>query len=120
LRRLGFDRVAEIVARHVDLLPQGKDLFFEPECALDEAAVVFIADKYISGNAPISLGARFARSLKRFGALPAARANIERRRQTARLIRDRIQADIGERLSDLVAAVVSGRDAIGTSREPSV
>jgi putative nucleotidyltransferase with HDIG domain len=117
LQRLGFDRVAQIVARHVDLLPDAKDLVSVPEVALDEAAVVFIADKHISGNAPISLGARFDRSLKRFGTFPAAQANIERRRQTARVVRDRIEGALGVCLGDLVAAVLSGGDAVGAGGE---
>jgi putative nucleotidyltransferase with HDIG domain len=117
LQRLGFDRVAQIVARHVDLLPDAKDLVPVPEFALDEAAVVFMADKHISGRAPISLGARFDRSLKRFGTLPAARANIERRRQTARIVRDRIEGELGVRLGDLVAAVIAGGDAVGAGGE---
>jgi molybdenum cofactor cytidylyltransferase len=117
LQCLGFDRVAQIVARHVDLLPAAKDLVSVPEWVLDEAAVVFIADKHISGNAPISLGARFDRSLKRFGTLPAARANIERRRQTARVVRDRIEGELGVRLGDLVAVVVSGGDVVAAGGE---
>jgi molybdenum cofactor cytidylyltransferase len=107
LQHLGFDRVARIVARHVDLNPDGQGTSEAPEIALDEAAIVFIADKYISGSQIVSMENRFACSLERFGALPAARANIERRWQTARIIRDRIEGHLGARMSDLVAAAVS-------------
>jgi molybdenum cofactor cytidylyltransferase len=117
LQHLGFDPVAQIVARHVDLFPDGKGVIADPDDTLDEAAVVFIADKYISGNEIVSMETRFDRSLQRYGKVPAARANIERRRQTARIIQDRIESRLGKRLRDLVAEALAGGSAIVASTE---
>jgi putative nucleotidyltransferase with HDIG domain len=100
LRHLGFDRVAGIVAQHNDL---------EKDAAtVDEAAVVFVADKYICGEAIVSLAQRFALALDRFGADPQARTGIYRRRAAARLVRDRIEALTGKSPGRIIRAALQG------------
>ena len=88
LRHLGFERVAEVVGQHNDIEMEAR--------VVDETAVVFIADKYVCGEAIVPMAERFTRALDRYGADPEARINIHRRWTTAGLIRDRIEARIGK------------------------
>jgi CTP:molybdopterin cytidylyltransferase MocA len=100
LRRLGFERVAEIVGQHNDVELVGT--------GVGEAAVVFIADKYICGQTLVPMAERFARAMERFGADPEARTNIRRRWTTARLIRDRIEALSGRSPGHIVRGALKG------------
>lgn len=107
LRRLHFDRVADVVAHH-------NDLALTDETAPKEAEVVFIADKHIRGERIMPMEGRFALALERFGEIPAARQNILRRRDTAVAIREDIEARIKRPLSDLIAQAV--RDCGGATK----
>jgi putative nucleotidyltransferase with HDIG domain len=103
LRQLQFDRVAAIVAHHDDVTLTGRE-------ALGEAEVVFVVDKHISNTQIIPMEARFALALERFGDIPAARRNILRRRDTARAIRDTIEAHIQMPLAELITQAVQDCD----------
>ena len=99
LRRLHFDRVADIVGMHDDIpLPK--------KTVPREAEVVFIADKHIRREGVMPMEGRFDLALERFGEIADARQNILRRRETARTIRDRIEARIQRPLADLIAEAV--------------
>jgi len=55
LERLGFPRLASVVASHMDLA-------FEAHAAVDEAAIVYLADKLVCGDRTVSLAERFQRA----------------------------------------------------------
>jgi CTP:molybdopterin cytidylyltransferase MocA len=100
LRHLGFERVAEVVGQHNDVALDAR--------AVGEAAVVFIADKYICGEVVVPMAERFVRALDRFGADPEARTNIRRRWTTARLVRDRIEALTGKSPGHILRSALKG------------
>ena len=85
LKELGYPEIAEIVRQHHD--PDTTEL--------NEAAVVYIADKAVRGSDRVSIAERFARSLSRCET-PEALAAHERRRQTAETIQNEINRLCGE------------------------
>jgi molybdenum cofactor cytidylyltransferase len=82
----GFPELADAIERHADL--QG-------ERRLDEAAVVFLADKLVQGERRVSLDDRFAPALMRFVKDPEAFAAANRRYAEANAILEAIEARIG-------------------------
>ena len=85
LRELGYPEVAEIVRQHHD----------PDSTAINEAAVVYIADKAVQGSERVPIAGRFDRSLAKCQT-PEARAAHERRRQTALTIQNEINRLCGE------------------------
>lgn len=85
LRELGYDGAAAIAERHHD---------FDGE-AVDEAAVLYLADKCVKEDRRVTLEERFAGSLARCDT-PEARAAHASRLQTARQLRDRINEICGK------------------------
>lgn len=79
LKELGCPEIAEIVRQHHD--PDTTEL--------NEAAVVYIADKAVQGSERVSVAKRFDRSLLKCKA-PEALAAHEKRRQTAETIQNEI------------------------------
>lgn len=79
LRELGYEKEAEIVRQHHD--PDGT--------AIDDSAVVFIADKAVRGNTRGSIEERFAASYEKC-ATPEAREAHARRYAAAKAIRNEI------------------------------
>ena len=86
LEAIGYPRIASIVRQH-----HGLD---EPE-HLDEAAVVFLADKLVLGAKHVGLESRFAESEARCST-PEARASHERQLEQARALRRRINSLCGK------------------------
>ena len=75
LRTLGYPDAAEVIARHHDV--EGD--------ALNEAALLFLADKYLQGDREVSLEERFTKSRSRCESEEALRAH-DRRFETAKRI----------------------------------
>jgi molybdenum cofactor cytidylyltransferase len=71
LTRLGFPRVARVVAAHSDLPTESR-------LRLDEASLVYLADKLVQGERRVTLRERFQGSAARCSS-QAARAALERR-----------------------------------------
>ena len=88
LRDFGFPAVADIVAQHSNLTNWRGDL--------DEAAVVFLADKLVLGEQRVTLAERFASARSRFrddpAALAAARQRFERAAEVLRVLEMRMAA----------------------------
>jgi CTP:molybdopterin cytidylyltransferase MocA/HD superfamily phosphodiesterase len=94
LRDLDFGNAAEIVAAHTDYtLVAGK---------LDEAAVVYLADKLVSGDRVVGIEKRFQRSFDRFQGIPAALDSVTRRRATAEKIAHEIEKHLGAGLRQAI------------------
>lgn len=96
LARLGFPGVARVVASHMDLA-------FEAGARLDEAAVVFLADKLVRGDRVVSLADRFARARASAGSADAVRA-VEARWTAALAVASEIERILGCRLRDVTRA----------------
>lgn len=79
LRELGYPETAEIVRQHHD--PDSTDI--------NEAAIIYIADKAVRGSERVPIGERFAQSLFKCKT-PEALAAHEKRRQTAETIQNEI------------------------------
>ena len=79
LKELGYPGIAEIVRQHHD--PDTTEL--------NEAAIVYIADKAVQGSGRVSIAERFDRSLLKCKT-PEALAAHEKRRQTAQTIQNEI------------------------------
>ena len=85
LRALGYPEIAEIVRQHHD--PDGTQI--------NEAAVVYIADKAVFGNMRVPLDKRFTASLEKCTTSEAQEAHA-RRYETAKAIRNEINRLCGE------------------------
>lgn len=83
----GYLQTADVIRQHHELR----------EVKLDEAAVVFLADKLVRGEETVSLEQRFAKSRERFQDNPEAMAAHDRRYRQAvaieAIVRDTINSD---------------------------
>lgn len=87
IEQLGFGAAAEIIRQHHDL--KSNDL--------DEAAVVYLADKLIAGTKKIGIEERFSASAQKCGS-PEATVAHGRRQMQAQKLADRIQNILKTRL----------------------
>ncbi len=94
IRSLGFGKVADIIARHMDLT-------IEPGQGLDETQVVYFADKICNKDrVDLDYHSRFFERLKKY---PWAMTSITRRYETTRYIHRRIEEAAGKSLEALLA-----------------
>ena len=84
LRELGYDKAAGLVEQHHDLQSE----------TIDEAAVLYLADKCVREDRRVPLEERFAESARRC-TTPEAVAAHARRRETAIRLRDQVNALCG-------------------------
>lgn len=95
LTGLGYLKLADIVARHMD---------FEPgDERLDAAAVVFIADKLVREDRRIPLETRFQPAFARFVGQPEALAGAQRRYRNALKVLRAIEARAGASCEQLLS-----------------
>ena len=96
VERLGYPAVANVIRQHMALSFDGT--------SINEAAVVFLADKLVSGDRRVSLEQRYAPSFARFADQPEALQGAQRRYATARallaLIERKARAPIAQILAD--------------------
>jgi putative nucleotidyltransferase with HDIG domain len=96
LRQFEFEDVARVVEAHTDCS------FDEPK--LDEAAILYLADKLVSGEQVVGLAQRFHRSAERFRENPDALAAVLRRQAKAEAIAHEVESCLGVELQSLVGA----------------
>ncbi|MDT8900694.1 DVU_1551 family NTP transferase [Anaeroselena agilis] len=94
IERLGYPRVAAIIAVHHDIV-------FAAGQPLDEAAVVHLADKLVRNDTIVPLEDRFACSREKF-ADAAARTAAENRLARARLIAAAVEQTLETGLADII------------------
>ncbi len=103
LADLGFARIAEIVAAHLDVrLPDG--------APLTEKEPVYLADKLVRGPYRIGLEDRFAEKIAQWQDDPAASAAIRGRLDNARAMYARFEAELGRPLEDILRSLDLPRD----------
>lgn len=95
LRCNGFSELSSIVASHMDME-------LKPECAIDEAALVFLADKLVQGTRRVSLSERFTPALDRFAGNREIIDAISRRKRTAEVIWNQAASILGMHLDEIV------------------
>ena len=83
LREMGYDKVAEVVESHIDIGIDSID-------ALDEKAILFLADKLVIEDKEVSLEERFENTYKKFASQEIPSKAIEIRFNIAKRILDNI------------------------------
>jgi hypothetical protein len=95
LTDMGFARVGDIVARHMDLdVPEG--------APISEAEVIYLADKCVPGDMVEPLENRFQAALMEHGRDPDVRRRIEDRRKRAEKSKKRVEQKLNQSLYDVV------------------
>ena len=102
LEDLDFSRLAGLVRVHMDMA-------VGPDPSVDEAGVLYFADKLVVGHRLADLDERFERKLVKYGKDAAAIAAIEKRRDAAK----RLQVAIERICGQTVDAILSGIDIDG-------
>ncbi len=102
LEDLDFSRLAGLVRVHMDMA-------VGPDPSVDEAGVLYFADKLVVGHRLADLDERFERKLVKYGKDAGAIAAIEKRRDAAK----RLQVAIERICGQTVDALLSGIDIDG-------
>lgn len=97
LRGLGYPKVAKIVASHTDIV-------FEEGSSLNEAAVVYLADKLVKHDRMVSINERFQCPLEKFAGDTTALSAIRERLAKAQTILRRIEQALGADMAKIIAA----------------
>lgn len=97
LARHGFCALSPIVAAHMDLESPA-------DAPLDEAQIVHLADKLVSGDRTVDMETRFQNKLKKYGKDPESIAAIHRRRENARRILEKVERLTGRCIADILNA----------------
>lgn len=93
LEEMGRCELAAVVREHMNLSA-------EAASALDERAVVFLADKLVRETELVSLTERYRPALRRFAQGTVAGDDVRRNLQTARVLQERIEAMTGMSLRE--------------------
>ena len=101
LEGLGYRRAAGVVRLHMELAEgAGPDV--------DEAQVVFLADKLVQGDRVVGLEERFAVRLIRHRGDPAALAAVRRRKAQAETVLANVEKVLGRPTADVLPALRRG------------
>jgi len=95
LEAMGYPAMAAIIARHMDIP-------VAPGAELDEAQIVYLADKLVSGDTVTDLSRRFAAKLEAMAWNPNAIAAIKRRRRAALAIQVKVERITGQSVAEIV------------------
>jgi broad specificity phosphatase PhoE/CTP:molybdopterin cytidylyltransferase MocA len=94
LEELGFGPAARIVGLHTDL---GTKLQ-----SMDEAELVYLADKLVDGDLLVSLEERFDGPLRKFAARPDILKGVQRRLKDTKAIKQRLEKISGVTVEELI------------------
>lgn len=95
LDSFGFPDAARIVETH-------RDVSIPDITPITEREVVYLADKLVSGDWPMSIRRRFQEKLDRFGNDPRVFAAISGRRDRALAMLERVERETGMRIKDIL------------------
>lgn len=101
LKQEGFEGVAGVVSRHMDLkVPD--------ECLkIDAASIVYLADKLVEQDRVVTIEQRFAQAQKKFSGDSLVLTLVNKRLNQALLLKEKIEEALG---GDLYAVVSGGRE----------
>jgi molybdenum cofactor cytidylyltransferase len=110
LTAMGFPEMAAIIAVHMHIDAPA-------DAPLDEAQLVYYADKRVSGASVVSIARRFDAKLKKYGGDPAVGANIQRQSRTALMIENKIESLTGQSVDRILmqAGLACGRRSCAAS-----
>ncbi len=95
LCQLGFPQVAELIAHHMELVP-------EPNPDPREREILYLADKLTAGDRWVTLEERFAPRLKSFAGQAGPLAAMHRRLEAAKQIQHKVEELTGAPLEQLL------------------
>ncbi|WP_041531217.1 DVU_1551 family NTP transferase [Syntrophotalea carbinolica] len=96
LQELGFPKIAELVATHMEIVPSASS---DPS----PHEVLYLADKLVAGPHLVSLDDRFAAKRIRFADQASALAAVERRQGIAQRILEKCENRLRQSLADVLA-----------------
>ncbi len=100
LREMGYPRVADIAASHVDIV-------LHEEGEINESEVVYLSDKMVQGDQYVAdLRPRFEAKLREFSHAPDIQENISRRLENALTIKRRVERRLNRPLEAILNQVV--------------
>ena len=102
LLNMGYPGVASITAVH-------HTIEFEEGQLLDEAAILFLADKLVLGDRIVSLDDRFRECLEKYRCDAVVLHEVEQRLKRARIIKKSVEQVTEKRLEELVSGI--GRES---------
>jgi alpha-ribazole phosphatase len=94
LAGMGYARVGAVVARHTDIQSHGP--------SVDEADLIYFADKCVEEDRLVSLEDRFKKSMARYADRPGIREKVMGRFENARNIGKRIEAFLGRPVEEVI------------------
>ena len=94
IAEMGYPRVGAVVAKHMDIQSHGP--------SVDEADLIYFADKCVEEDRLVSLEERFERSMSRYADRPHILKKIVSRFDEAKNIGKRIEALLGQPVGDIV------------------
>ena len=97
LELMGFPGLAEIVAVHMQI-------HVDENSPIDEAQVVHLADKLVSGSNVVSLAKRFDAKLNKYGHDPIVAEKIKQRRQAALTIQTKIERAAAATIDQIIVS----------------
>ncbi|VBB08793.1 nucleotide-diphospho-sugar transferases [Lucifera butyrica] len=94
LKKMGCGKVAAVVAQH-------SDLDFKTGRPLDEAAILYLADKMVKGNRIVTIDERFREPMMKYTADTAVLATVQKRLLTAQTIAKAVEQAVGAGLAEI-------------------
>lgn len=95
LKKIGFPKVAKIVAVH-------HDIAYREGIPPDEAALVYLADKLVKEHRIVTIEERFRGVMDKYAADPQALSAILRRRAAAQSIGETVERITGAKLPEII------------------
>ena len=104
LHGMGFPAMAALVASHMDIR-------LSQDSPLDEAQIVYLADKLVAGTTLVSLKQRFDAKRKKYGHDPKVSAKIDQHQRAALSIQGKVEQTSGQTMGQLLntAGVIDRR-----------
>lgn len=93
LGELGYEKVGDIIATHMDIMVAEKGIITENE-------ILYLADKFVKNDQLIDLETRKNETLKKFAENPEVAVKIKQRFENAIIIKGKIEAITGKGLLD--------------------
>ena len=95
LEEMGFTLIGDIVSHHIDLPEDNSSVSLE-------SRVVYLADKFVQGEAVVPVEERFQSAISRFGGTSEVETKILRRKQQALSMKAEFEAIIGRKLDTII------------------
>jgi molybdenum cofactor cytidylyltransferase len=99
LREWGFGKAADIVSVHTDLSEADHDITLEDK-------IVFLADKLVKGEKPVSIEERFLSSDRLYGSNPEVKEKIWQRRKRALDTKKELEILLGYPLETIINTTI--------------